>query len=436
MRKMKDSGIHWIGQIPEDWALDRLKYHATLNPAVDLTVKGFEEEDEVSFIPMENLKSGYHKLSQVAYGKVRSGYTIFENGDILIAKVTPCFENGNLAIAQDLCRGVGFGSTEISVVRCSGSMNSKYLFYLFQNPKFIEKGVSEMYGVAGLKRLPSSFLIESKYPFPPTGVQFAIAQYLDDKCGQIDSVIAAKEKTNEALKAYRQSVIYEAVTKGLDPAAPLKDTNIPWIGKIPESWSLWRLKHLAKIPLQCGANESGEEFDELLPRYIRITDINSDNVLKSDDKLVLSEQKAEPYLLHHGDVLFARIGATAGKSFYYRKDMGRACFAGYMIRLSVNEKLVSSKLIYYFTLGSAYLAWVSQAFIQATIQNISAEKYNSLAIPLPDSLELQHKIVSYLDDKCGQIDAVLAANEAIVKKLREYRQSLIYEAVTGKIACD
>lgn len=426
MRKMKDSGIHWIGKIPEDWALEKLKFCANLrvekiaaDSSEDLQYVGLEHVEPQS----GRLVSDYEPIFDFSGDTVR-----YHKDDVLFGKLRPYLAKAYKADEVGKCSSEFF-------VMSPASVSSDFLAFLVLSKGFVDAVNGSTFGVK-MPRAEWEFVGNMKIPLPSLHRQKIIASFLANRCGQIDSVIAAKEKTNEALKAYRQSVIYEAVTKGLDPAAPLKDTNIPWIGKIPESWSLWRLKHLAKIPLQYGANESGEEFDEFLPRYIRITDINSDNVLKSDDKLVLSEQKAEPYLLHHGDVLFARSGATAGKSFYYRKDMGRACFAGYMIRLSVNEKLVSSKLIYYFTLGSAYLAWVSQAFIQATIQNISAEKYNSLAIPLPDSLELQHKIVSYLDDKCGQIDAVIAANESIVKKLREYRQSLIYEAVTGKIACD
>lgn len=442
MRTMKDSGIPWIGQIPEDWALDRLKYHATLNPAVDLTVKGFEEEDEVSFIPMENLKSGYHKLSQVAYGKVRRGYTIFENGDILIAKVTPCFENGNLAIAQDLCRGVGFGSTEISVVRCSVSMNSKYLFYLFQNPKFIEKGVSEMYGVAGLKRLPSSFLIESKYPFPPTGVQFAIAQYLDDKCGQIDSVIAAKEKTNEALKAYRQSVIYEAVTKGLDPAAPLKDTNIPWIGKIPCSWNVSRLKYLLRS--ERGAIKAGPFGSSLQAQDMRGSDVKVynqrtvlDNDFTSGDDYVSFEKYREllGFRVDSGDLLVTTRG-TIGKTAIVPMNFQPGILHPCLIKLKLNEQVVNLKLLsLVFNSTNILLEQLRLASNATTIDVIYTHNLLDILFPLAPAHQ-QTEILKYLNDKCGQIDAVLAANEAIVKKLREYRQSLIYEAVTGKIACD
>ncbi len=435
MQKMKDSGTPWIGHIPEDWAFDRLKYHAKLNPAVDMTAKVFGEEDEVSFIPMENLKNGYHKLSQIAYGKVRSGYTIFENGDILIAKVTPCFENGNLAIAQNLWCGVGFGSTEISVVRCSESMNSKYLFYFFQNPKFIEKGVSEMYGVAGLKRLPSSFLIESKYPIPPADVQFAIAQYLDDKCGQIDAVIAAKEKTNESLKAYRQSVIYEAVTKGLDPAAPLKDTNIPWLGKIPVAWTTRKLKHLVQTKITDGPHSTPDLLDDGVP-FVSAESIKDNKVnlalkrgyISREDHLLFC-QKCRP---RRGDIFMVKSGATTGAIVDFDEEFS---IWSPLALIRCREDRFSQKFIFYAMQSDSFRKQVEVSWSFGTQQNIGMGVIENLFVATPEKAE-QENLVAYLDDKCGQIDAVIAANESTVKKLLEYRQSLIYEAVTGKIACD
>lgn len=430
MRKVRDSGIEWIGKIPNGWKLDRLKYHATLNPSVDTS--SFKDEDEVSFVPMENLKNGYHCTSNVSYSKVKKGYTQFNTGDILIAKVTPCFENGNIAIASDLIKGTGFGSTEINVIRCR-DMTVKYLFYYLQNPKFIERGISDMFGVAGLKRLIPGYIIDSFYPVPTAEEQQAIADYLDRKCERVDSVIASKEKTNTLLKEQRQSLIFESVTKGLDPTAHMKDSGVDWIGEIPKLWDIRRMKHLASEPLQYGANEVGIDYTEELPRYIRITDISLNNTLKDIGKQSLPNEKAANYLLDESDILFARSGATAGKSFYYKADMGKACFAGYLIRFKPNLKITLSKFLYYYTLTSAYSEWANQIFIQATIQNISADKYNNLNFALPPTLGEQREIVAFLDRKCAEIDSVIAANNTTIEKLKEYRQSIIYEAVTGKM---
>lgn len=206
---MKDSGIKWIGEIPVGWAIEKLKYHIEFNPMVDTT--DFNDEDDVSFVPMENLKVGYHTTIMTEFSRVKSGYTRFLSGDILIAKVTPCFENGNLAIADNLTLGIGFGSTEINVIRCK-TIVTNFLFYWFQNKKFIERAMYDMFGVAGLKRLIPTFIPESFCTIPTIAEQQQIVDYLDHKCTQIDLVISANEKTIDKLKEYRQSIIYEAVT--------------------------------------------------------------------------------------------------------------------------------------------------------------------------------------------------------------------------------
>lgn len=206
---MKDSGIEWIGMIPEGWGLERLKYHAVLNP--NIVLPSLSDDSDVTFIPMDHLKKGYHMKSTTTYEKVKKGYVIFENNDILMAKVTPCLENGNLAIASQLINGIGFGSTEINVIRCK-CIENKYLYYLLQCDGYINKATYEMYGVAGLKRLDPSFIPNSLIPIPPQSDQQRIVSFLDAKCAEIDVLIEANEKTINQLKEYRQSVIFEAVT--------------------------------------------------------------------------------------------------------------------------------------------------------------------------------------------------------------------------------
>lgn len=209
--KFKDSGIEWIGKIPEGWRIQRLKTFARINPEILLDNNVFADATSVSFIPMENLRTGSHTTTAIEYSEVKSGYVTFADGDILMAKVTPCFENGNIAIAHGLEHGIGFGSTEILVVRAM-DVSRKYLFYYLQDPAFKEKAISEMYGASGLKRLSPTFMENCHYPFPSPHEQEQIAAYLDVRCGEIDRVVAANEGMVAKLKAYRSSVIWEAVT--------------------------------------------------------------------------------------------------------------------------------------------------------------------------------------------------------------------------------
>lgn len=270
---------------------------------------------------------------------------------------------------------------------------------------------------------------------PPFNEQQQIADYLDKMCGEIDRVVETEKSLIERLKEYKQSVITEAVTKGLDKSVPLKDSGIEWIGKIPLHWEIQRLKQLISKPLQYGANESGEIYNEDYPRYIRITDINvEDNSLKEDGKLSLSIEKAKDYILENNDILFARSGATVGKTFLYKSEYGLSAFAGYLIRAKINKK-IRAQYLYYYTLSKVYEEWKNRIFIQATIQNIGANKYNNLEISLP-LFEEQKKIIDYLDKKCSEIDKAISGKEQLIEKLTEYKKSLIYECVTGKRKVD
>lgn len=212
----------------------------------------------------------------------------------------------------------------------------------------------------------------------------------------------------------------------------MKDSGIEWLGDIPEHWKICRLKYGLKKPLQYGANSSGTDFDENLPRYIRITDINSGTTLKDTGKLSLNFDEALPYLLEDEDILFARSGATVGKTFIYLSKMGQAAFAGYLIRAKINPEKILPQFFLFFTQSFSYDEWKKQIFIQATIQNIGAEKYNNIKFPLPP-IEEQKEIAAFLDKKCSAIDENISRYKNLAEKLSEYKKSLIYEVVTGKV---
>lgn len=210
----------------------------------------------------------------------------------------------------------------------------------------------------------------------------------------------------------------------------MKDSGIDWIGKIPDEWEVCKLKYLLKTNLQYGANSSGIEFNENLPRYVRITDIKSSEALYEKGKLSLSEEDSIGYLLQDGDILFARSGATVGKTFLYHSNIGKAAFAGYLIRAQLNENL-NPKFLSYYTLSSGYDEWKNRIFIQATIQNIGADKYANMEIPLPPLSE-QTKIANFLDKKCAQIDSIIEESKKSIEEYKSWKQSVIFEAVTGK----
>lgn len=209
----------------------------------------------------------------------------------------------------------------------------------------------------------------------------------------------------------------------------MKESGIEWIGEIPMNWNCKKLKYILASPLMYGANESGEEYNEQYPRYIRITDIDDNNALKEDGKLSLSPIIAKPYILQDNDILFARSGASVGKTFLYKRIYGKAAFAGYLIKAQIDTSIVVPKYVYYSTLSTGYDNWKNSIFTQATIQNIGADKYSIYQVPVPPISE-QFEIVSFLDEKCAEIDALSADIQAEIDTLEEYKHTVITEKVT------
>lgn len=209
----------------------------------------------------------------------------------------------------------------------------------------------------------------------------------------------------------------------------MKDSGIEWVGMIPKSWRIFRLKYLLAKPLQYGASETGIEFTKDLPRYIRITDIDENNHLKESNKLSLSLKKAKPYMLKDNCVLFARSGATVGKTFFYKRSYGLAAFAGYLIAAFTKSTLLYANWLYYYTQSNTYWNWVRQIFNQSTIQNIGADKYNNLPVTVP-TLKEQQAIANFLDAKCADIDSLTGDIQKQIDILKEYKKSVITQAVT------
>ena len=208
---LKDSGVEWIEQVPEHWEVKKLKYLAKLSPSKSEITCNHEES--CSFIPMEKLKLNTLVLDEIKQIKnVYSAYTYFRDEDLLIAKVTPCFENKNFAIAKNLVNSIGFGSSEIYVLRTYNNLFNKFLFYRLQEQNFMEIAISKMSGTGGLKRVPSEFINNFQLALPPFCEQQKIADYLDTQTAKIDQAIALKTAHIEKLKEYKSVLINDVVT--------------------------------------------------------------------------------------------------------------------------------------------------------------------------------------------------------------------------------
>jgi len=414
--KYKDSGIEWLGQIPLSWEVKKLKHNLRL-----LTEKADKKTNPVA---LENIESWTGKFISTETEYEGDGVA-FKTGDLLFGKLRPYLAKAYLAEASGEAVG------EFHVMHPRSGIDGPFALYQFLNREFISIVDGSTFG-AKMPRTSWEFVGNIQVTTPSLDEQKLIAAFLDRETSKIDEAIKATEESIELLQEERKTIISHAVTKGLDPKAKMKDSGIEWLGDVPEHWNVKRLKHCLLEPLKYGANEAAELEDKSLPRFVRITDINSDGTLRDETFKSLPNEVAKDYLLKEGDVLLARSGATVGKTFIYSENWGVACFAGYLIRARLNTDQCLSRWFYSYCQTDFYWNNVVGSQIQATIQNVSAEKYANLVVPLPSTQE-QEAIVSYLDEKTSQIDRLITEKKGLIESLKEYRSSLIYEAVTGKI---
>ncbi len=209
-----------------------------------------------------------------------------------------------------------------------------------------------------------------------------------------------------------------------------KESGSEWLGTIPTDWDSWKWKHALSAPMLYGANEAAVDDNRENPRYIRITDMNSDGSLRDETFKSLPEEIAKDYLLSDGDILVARTGATVGKSFLYKDKFGPCCFAGYLIRARANKKVVDPRFIYWYLQSDLYWKYISGSQIQATIQNVSAEKYGDMDVAIPNSRDEWFSIANFLDHETAKIDTLIEKQQQLIKLLKEKRQAVISHAVT------
>jgi type I restriction enzyme S subunit len=433
METMKDSGVRWIGKIPDSWDLIRTKHFSYMKGRIGwqgLTANEFIEEGPylVTGTDFENGRVCWERSYHISDKRYEEAPEIqLKVGDLLVTKDGTI---GKLAYIDELPGKASLNSHLLVMRPLKNKYTNRFLFWVLSSIVFIEYYTLVSDG-STMDSLSQEKMGNFVFPTPPVWEQESIADYLDTHCGQLDSIIGDLEKQIETLKAYKKSLITEAVTKGLDGSVPMKDSGIVTIGEIPQHWDVKRLKYALAVPLQYGANETGDDFDEENPRYIRITDITEDNKLKEDGKQSLQYKLAKPYLLKDGDVLFARSGATVGKTFYYSSDCGPAAFAGYLIKAATNRSVLNPRFLFYTTLGVGYDNWKNTVFTQATIQNIGADKYAGLPVTLPP-VDEQQSIIDYLDVACAKIDDTLEVKITQLKIMEQHKASLIFEYVTGK----
>ena len=425
--KYKQSGVQWLGEVPEHWEVKRLKFAINLNP-----VKSELNEQQdmlVSFVPMEavnfdkNLTLNQEKILDEVY----KGYTYFKNNDVILAKITPCFENGKSAIAQNLTNGIGFGTTELHVLRANSLISNQFLYYFIKSEPFMKIGESEMYGAGGQKRVPEEFIKNFLIGLPSLEEQTAIADFLDRKLGEIDTLISKQQALLEKLAEQRTATITTAVTKGLNPNAPMKQSGVQWLGEVPEHWEMKAIKRVVKehsgngFPIELQGDNGNTPF-------LKVSDLNKTGKFISDfsnsvNLELINEMKWN--IVPKFALVTAKIGEALRKN--HRKILSQNsvidnnCIAFECLNINLNYHYYLSLIIDF--------DWFENG---GTIPSLSVQKYKNQKVCIPPLSE-QTAIADFLDKETSKIDRLCDTVNQTIERLQEYRTALITQVVTGKI---
>ncbi|EMM1485131.1 restriction endonuclease subunit S [Enterobacter kobei] len=427
----KDSGVEWLGELPAHWTTLAIKHVAQLNPSKS-SISVEKMKGMCSFIPMEKLKFNSLCLDEIKdVTDVYNGYTYFENEDILIAKVTPCFENKNMVVAHDLNNGIGFGSSEIYVLRCNDIINNNFLFYRLQEDNFMSIAEGAMTGAGGLKRVPSEVLNNFKFGLPSKKEQSIIVDFLDHETTKIDNMIEKQQQLIELLKEKRQAVISHAVTKGLNSDAPMKDSGVEWLGEVPEHW----------VPIQlgkvCYQVSDGPHFS---PNYVDsgVLFISARNIKVNgwslDDAKYITEKDYNEFckrvIPEIGDVLYTKGGTTGIARTVDIEDKFQVWVHVAVLKI-LKEKAVPDFIAYSLNGTSCYAQ--SQLYTQgATNNDLGLTRLIKIWLALPPKNE-QQEIVDALNSITKKYDVVTDNAMTAITILLERRAALISAAVTGRI---
>ena len=420
MREMKDSGIEWIGEIPADWELSKIG-------AV------YEERNEkvsdVDFQPLSITKQGVVPQLETA-AKTNDGENrkLIRKNDFVINSRSD--RRGSCGISEY----DGSCSLINTVLKPRRNMCNAYYSFVFRSERFADEFYRWGNGIVDdLWSTKWSNMKRIYIPAPSLQEQRCIADYLDRKCSQIDAIIARQQEVIEKLKAYKLAVITEAVTKGLNPDVPMKDSGIDFIGSIPEAWRICRLRNIGT--LQNGISKGGEFFGHGFP-FVSYGDVyrNFSLPVQVAGLIDSSDEERRNYSVESGDIFFTRTSETieeVGFSSVCEETIPDATFAGFLIRVRpFTDDLVPKFAKYYFRSNHHRYYLVKQMNL-VTRASLGQDLLKSMPVLVPPKDE-QISLAAYLDKKCGAIESSIEYKQRVIERLTAYKKSLIYEVVTGK----
>ena len=417
MREMKDSGIAWIGKIPKEWGIVKFKYlHNGLNTgeAID---KEYWESD-----------AGLNAFYTAGLTPIRTGYSNFptwkETGenDLLLAR------NGTPYVYLPVSKA--YYTDHIIRAAMSSLVNRRFIRYCLQ-----QSIASIAVDSVSIPTWSATLWNNQILTWPSVIEQERIAAFLDAECSEIDTVLEKTRASIEEYKKLKQAVITQAVTKGIRGDRPMKNSGIEWIGDIPESWEVSSVRYIGQ--LQNGISKGGEFFGKGFP-FVSYGDVYKNYELPHSVSGLIdtTEDERAKYSVEYGDIFFTRTSETieeVGFSCVCKRSIPNATFAGFIIRLRpfcADEKILTDYAKYYFR-GEHIRAYLVKEMNLVTRASLGQTLLKGMSVILPPK-SVQKEIAEYLDDKCADIDALVAKKQQYLTEIENYKKSLIYEYVTGK----
>jgi len=409
-------------KLPKGWSLSRIADVCYVNPPR----KNMNSKDpnfQTSFIPMSAIDETTGRITQKIsrpFGEVSKGYTYFEDGDILFAKITPCMQNGKSAIAANLIDGFGFGSTEFHVLRPKSGVNRKWIYHFIRTQEHRKKAQDHFEGSAGQQRVSGVFIENSLIPLPPTTKdQTIIANEIESKMVEVEKMRQAALREKEAAEA-----IHEAIFREIFPR------NIK--ANIKKGWISVRLKNVSQ-KIQYGITKAATQ-EKIGPKLLRITDIQNGSVNWGKVPYCECEKNEyEKYFLEKDDILFVRTGATTGKS-YLIKEPKKGLFASYLIRVKCDKKIVNPRYLYSFFQSPFYWELIGKGSRGGTLSGFNASMLSEMIISIPRNLDEQLAIAKKIEKKTEelnktnqaidiQLEAIQALPAAILREVFDFQET-------------
>lgn len=433
--KYKDSGVEWLGEVPEHWSVSRLGYESWVRAR--LGWKGLKADEYVEdgfvLLATPNIKGAnidFENVNFITQERFDESPEIkIKGGDVLLAKDGSTL--GTVNIVRRLPRPATVNSS-IAVITPGADLHEVYLFYLF-GTSYIEQTIQRVKGGMGVPHLFQSDLNKFYLPIPPKPDQVAIAAFLDRETAKIDELVAEQRRLMELLKEKRQAVISHAVTRGLNPDAPLKPSGIEWLGDVPEHWKVVTLKRLiaSGTSISYGIVQPGEPLDEGVP-FVQTTNMSKGR-FDPEDLQKTTADIADLYprsRLTGGEVVLG-IRASIGAAHVVPDSLAGANLSRGVARIVPGPEITSQYLVSYFATESVTCYW--QLSKQgSTFNEVSIETVRELSVCVPPVTE-QSEISKHVAFELSRFDILTAEAQRAIDLLQERRTALISAAVTGQI---